>query len=54
VYREEAIIRFEPLAGGGLTIQSWKDSQDSMVYPDGRRANPPSPWLKYKAIFIRR
>ncbi len=35
------VVRFEPLASGGLTVQSWKDSADSMVYPDGQRANPP-------------
>ncbi len=35
------VVRFEPLARGGLTVQSWKDSADSMVYPDGKRANPP-------------
>ncbi len=25
----------------GLTVQSWKDSSDSMVYGDGRQATPP-------------
>lgn len=34
------LVAFAP-SGSGLTIQSWKDSADSMNHADGRRAEPP-------------
>lgn len=34
------IYQFSP-RGRGLEVQTWKDSQDSMVYSDGHRAVPP-------------
>jgi len=37
----DGLYHFNPKASGGLTVQSWKDSKDSMVYQDGSRANPP-------------
>lgn len=41
VERRGGLFMFRPTAPGGLAIQSWKDSPDSMVYEDGRRAGPP-------------
>jgi DNA-binding LacI/PurR family transcriptional regulator/glycogen debranching enzyme len=37
----DGLVRFNADEGAGLTVQSWKDSADSMVYDDGRRAHPP-------------
>lgn len=34
------LVAFAP-SGSGLTIQSWKDSADSMNHADGRQAEPP-------------
>lgn len=35
------LLTFSSKEGSGLTVQSWKDSSDSMVYDDGRHAVPP-------------
>lgn len=35
------LYSFLPRSDRGLTIQSWKDSHDSMVFQDGRHAEPP-------------
>ncbi len=35
------LFRFAPSAPGGLVVQSWKDSADSMVHADGSLAPPP-------------
>lgn len=35
------LFAFAPQSPHGLTIQSWKDSPDSVVYRDGRHAMPP-------------
>ncbi len=37
----DGLYHFNPETKGGLTVQSWKDSKDSMVYGDGHRAEPP-------------
>lgn len=36
----DGLIAFKP-SGSGLLVQSWKDSSESMVHADGRRAMPP-------------
>ena len=37
----DGLYQFKPRTSRGLTVQSWKDSADSMVYRDGRQAAPP-------------
>jgi hypothetical protein len=37
---DDGLIAFQP-SGSGLLVQSWKDSNESMVHADGRRAQPP-------------
>uniref|UniRef100_A0A7C2C0N9 Amylo-alpha-1,6-glucosidase n=1 Tax=Thermus islandicus TaxID=540988 RepID=A0A7C2C0N9_9DEIN len=36
----DGLLEFTP-SGGGLSVQSWKDSHDSMSHQDGRLAEPP-------------
>lgn len=36
----DGLVSFAP-SGSGLLVQSWKDSSESMVHADGRRATPP-------------
>lgn len=36
----DGLLEFAP-SGGGLAVQSWKDSHDSMSHEDGRLAEPP-------------
>ncbi len=35
------LLTFDDEQSGGLVVQSWKDSSDSMVYGDGQQARPP-------------
>lgn len=37
---QDGLVRFAP-SGSGLTVQSWKDSHDSMNHADGRSAEAP-------------
>jgi glycogen debranching enzyme len=37
----EGLLRFHRDQPGGLSVQSWKDSADSMSHRDGRLASPP-------------
>ncbi|MCU0882721.1 MAG: hypothetical protein MUF14_08660 [Hyphomonadaceae bacterium] len=37
---DDGLVRFAP-SGSGLTVQSWKDSHDSMNHADGRPAEAP-------------
>lgn len=37
----DGLYHFNPQGSAGLAVQSWKDSKDSMVYGDGRQAEPP-------------
>ena len=37
----DGYIEYQRRAAGGLDNQGWKDSDDSMVHADGRRAEPP-------------
>lgn len=36
-----ALCTFSPRGRGGVAVQSWKDSSDSMVYADGKTATTP-------------
>lgn len=38
---DNGFIGFKNIGGKGLSIQSWKDSEDSMCYKDGKYAEPP-------------
>lgn len=38
---ERGLYTFAPQNGQGLQVQSWKDSGDSMIFRDGRKAEPP-------------
>lgn len=38
---QNGLLTFHSASDRGLTVQSWKDSSDSMVYGDGRQADQP-------------
>lgn len=45
----DGYVDFQPRSGGGLSIQGWKDSQDSVQYPDGRLGEPPIALVEVQA-----
>jgi glycogen debranching enzyme len=45
----DGYVDFQPRSGRGLSIQGWKDSGDSVQYPDGRVAEPPIALVEVQA-----
>lgn len=45
----DGYVDFQPRSGRGLSIQGWKDSDDSVQYPDGRLAEPPIALVEVQA-----